>query len=321
MPISSNIDYIPVMDEFIGHWTATDDSIVLAENGTAVDFDAFGDLRTALDGAKASVQAKLNDLEGTRVTLEQTRLTAGDRIAEFNRRIRADFPNTPTLSRLPTVPNRNGGRDSFLDAMDDMLDLWARVNALPPSPLFTAPLLLMGGFTLAQFQALRTALDAAFTNRGNAENAIATQRLYRNSLQDRAKSLMATYRLKIEALFPPDSITVATLPRLTPAPGSTPDPVALTAAWDATDLRAELTWTASEDPELASYQVRAVPGPDYTSEDETLVATILPGAPLTYESAAGLALPGSAMSYKVYVRLTTGNEAGSNTQTVFRPLS
>ena len=244
---------------------------------------------------------------------------AGDRVAEFNRRIRADFPNNAAFSRLPTVPNRSGGRDGFLDAMDDTLDLWSRVNALPPSPIFTAPLLLPGGLTRAQFQTLRTALDTAFTSRGNAENAVAAQRITRNTLQDRVKTLMVTYRLKVEALYAPDSLQVTTLPRLTPAPGSTPDPVALTAAWDPADLRAELTWTASDDPELAAYQVRAVPGPDYSTDDETLVATIPPNAPRTYQTAAGLALPGSAMSYKVYVRLTTGNEAGSTAQKVTRP--
>ena len=43
------------------------------------------------------------------------------------------------------------------------------------------------------------------------------------------------------------------------------------------------------------------------------------GAPRAYQTAAGLATPGTAISYKVYVQLTTGNEAGSNAQTVFRP--
>ena len=319
MPIASNIDYIPVMDEVISHWGITDDSLTLAEDGVAVSFDSFGDLRALLDTAKSQLQVRLNDLEGARVALEQARLVAGDRVAEFNRRIRADFPNNATFSRLPTVPNRSGGRDAFLDAMDDTLDLWSRVNALPPSPIFTAPLLLPGGLTRAQFQTLRTGLDTAFTNRGNAENAVSAQRITRNGLQDRAKSLMVTYRLKVEALYAPDSLQVITLPRLTPAPGSTPDPVALTAAWDPADLRAELSWTASDEPELAAYQVRAVPGPDYSTDDETLVASIPPNAPRTYQTAAGLALPGSAMSYKIYVRLTTGHEAGSSAKTVTRP--
>ena len=320
MPIASTIDYLPVMDEFIAHWNATNDALIIAEDGVAVSLDDFGDLRTTLDTAKSLLQVRLNDLEGSRVTLEQARGGAGDRVAEYNRRIRADFPNNAAFSRLPTVPNRSGGRDAFLDAMDDTLDLWSRVNALPPSPIFTAPLLLPGGLTRAQFQTLRTALDTAFTSRGNAENAVAAQRITRNGLQDRAKSLMVTYRLKVEALYAPESPQVTTLPRLTPVAGSTPDPVALTAAWDPADLRAELTWTASEEPELASYQVRAVPGPDYSTDDETLLATIPPNAPRTYQSAAGLALPGTAMSYKIYVRLTTGNEAGSNAQTVVRPV-
>ena len=57
---------------------------------------------------------------------------AGDRVAEFNRRIRADFPNNAAFSRLPTVPNRSGGRDAFLDAMDDTLR--RRLHPRPRDP-------------------------------------------------------------------------------------------------------------------------------------------------------------------------------------------
>ena len=93
----------------------------------------------------------------------------------------------------------------------------------------------------------------------------------------------------------------------------------LTAEWSPTEQRAELSWTASKDPDLASYQIRSVPGPDYVSADEAPLATIPPGAPLVFPTAAGLSTPGSARSYKVYVRLTTGHEAGSEPKTVFRP--
>ncbi len=320
MPIASTIDYISVMDEFTAHWQATDNAIIIAEDGAAVTFTNFGTLRATLDTAKTNLQTVLNNLENSRVNLEKIRQTAGDRVAEFNRRIRADFSGNTTFNSLPDVPNRSAGRDAFLNAVDDMLDLWNRVNALPPSPLFTAPMLLMGGFTRAKLVALRAQLDGVFTTRSTCERAAADQRLLRNTLQVRAKALMVTYRLKIEALYAPDSVPVTTLPRLTPLPGSTPDPVTLTSAWSQPNLRAELSWTESTDPELAGYQVRATPGPDYSTEDETLLATIAPGAPLTYTTAAGLALPGAAMSYKVYVILNTNHEAGSEPGTVTRPV-
>ena len=67
-------------------------------------------------------------------------------------------------------------------------------------------------------------------------------------------------------------------------------------------------------------RLRSVPGPDYSSEDETTLASISAGGPLTFTSAEGFGLPGNSVSYKVYVRLTTGNEAGSDAVTVTRPL-
>lgn len=319
MPISSTVDYIPVMDEFLAHWGALPEPLRLTEGETAVGFAEFTALRVELDAAKTALQGRLNDLEAARVHLEQARAAGGDRIAEFNRRVRAEFPNIPALSRLPAVPARTAGRDAFLSAMDDALDLWHRIDALPPGPVFSAPLLLRDGLTRDRLLAMRVGLDRAFTARGAADAAVFSQRLVRNILQDRAKSLMVLYRLKIEALHAPESVPAASLPRVTPLPGSTPEPVALTARWDEEAGRAELTWTASEEPDLASYQVRAVAGPEYSAGDETLMAILPPGGPRVWHSVAGLAAPGSAMSYKLYVRLATGHEAGSAPGTVTRP--
>lgn len=319
MPIFSTIDYIPVMDEVLTHWGKLQQSLILADGDVAVTLADFTDLRKQLDKAKSALQGRLNDLENSRVSLETIRHTTGDRIAEFNRRIRADFPSKGAFSRLPAVPARTAGRDVFLDAMDDVLDLWSRANVLPPTPVFTAPLLLREALTREMFEDMRAELDKAFTARGAADSAAFAQRLVRNELQDRAKNLMVTYRMKVEAMYAPDSLEVATLPRVTPLPGSTPDPVELKAEWNADTQRAELTWTASEDPDLASYQIRGVPGPEYSSDDESLLVSVPPNAPRAWQNAQGLAVPGSAMSYKVYVRLNTGHESGSPAVTITHP--
>jgi hypothetical protein len=319
MPISSTVDYIPVMDEFLAHWASLDESVVLSEDNKPISMQDFSGLRQDLDRIKSVLQSRLNDLELARVKLEDLRQKAGDRIAEFNRRVRAEFPNKGIFSRLPAVPARTAGRDAFLDAMDDVLDLWNRANQLPPTPVFTAPLRLMGGLTRESFEDMRAELDKAFTGRGAAEAGAFSQRFLRNSLQDRVKSLMVLYRMKIEGLYAPDSRQVATLPRVTPLPGSTPDAVEAKGQWNSETQRAEITWTASEDPDLASYQIRSVPGPDYSSDDESLMATIPPTGPLAWQNGQGLAVPGSIMSYKVYVRLSTGNEAGSEAIAVLHP--
>ena len=62
-------------------------------------------------------------------------------------------------------------------------------------------------------------------------------------------------------------------------------------------------------PPLESYELRSTPGPDYSAQNETTLA----------QSATGFGLPGNAVSYKIYVRLTTGNEAGSDPLTITRP--
>lgn len=320
MPIQSNSDYIPVMDEFIIHWTATDPTLKVPWLEDFITLANFEQTRADLDDTKTLLQSRLNDLENTRVSLEQLRSAAGDRVAEFNRRIRADFPNNQLFNRLPAVPNRSAGRDVFISAMDDVLDLWQRVNAEPISPIFTPPLLLLGGLTLVQFSTMRGELDTAFTARPAAEREVSATRIQRDALQAEALGIMKQYRLRIEALQAPDSVAVATLPRLTPLPGHTPDPVILSGEWNSTENRADLAWTPSTDPELDHYELRSCPGPEYSAEDETVIATIPAGGPLTYSSTAGFALPGAAVSYRLYVRLTTGNQAGSETVTITRPV-
>ena len=98
---------------------------------------------------------------------------------------------------------------------------------------------------------------------------------------------------------------------------STPDAVVLSGQWDAGLQMAVLNWTESSNANLQSYVVRYSPPPYDTSNDET-VNTFGPGV-LTANTNHGLVTPGDTAEYKVYVTLTTGNEAGSNTVSITRP--
>ena len=55
----------------------------------------------------------------------------------------------------------------------------------------------------------------------------------------------------------------------------------------------------------------------YRAAEELAVAA-LPKTATTFETATGLAAPGSAATFKVYVLTTTGNEKGSNAVKVTR---
>lgn len=109
------------------------------------------------------------------------------------------------------------------------------------------------------------------------------------------------------------------LPRLSPLPGHTPEPVALSAAWNAQSQQAEGSVEPSDDADLARYEIRAVPGPDGEAADEVLVATIPKAGPLTFATGFALDEPGAIVTLRAYVVLTTGNEAASAPVEVQRP--
>lgn len=52
----------------------------------------------------------------------------------------------------------------------------------------------------------------------------------------------------------------------------------------------------------------------------TTLHTFAPADPRAFLTGAGFAIPGAAMTYKLFARLHTGNESGSDAITVTRPL-
>ena len=60
-------------------------------------------------------------------------------------------------------------------------------------------------------------------------------------------------------------------------------------------------------------------GESYSAEDAVVIATHGPGEPREFTVPFGLNQPGAEIALKVYVVLTTGNEAGSAALLVQRP--
>ena len=131
--------------------------------------------------------------------------------------------------------------------------------------------------------------------------------------------MLKNYRLALPTMFAQGHALAQSLPRLSPLPGATPQPVTLAGQWLAASSQAQLTWTASNDPNLLEYEVRFCSGADYTSDDETVIANIPAASPRELLTDTGLTASGLVASFKVYVRLTSGNERGSNTVQITRP--
>ena len=66
-----------------------------------------------------------------------------------------------------------------------------------------------------------------------------------------------------------------------------------------------------------AFELRGCFGDSYTTEEEEVLDNNPPGV-LEFVNSVGLVAPGSRAFYKVYVKLTTGNERGSNTVSVVR---
>lgn len=59
-------------------------------------------------------------------------------------------------------------------------------------------------------------------------------------------------------------------------------------------------------------------GANYDSTSATVIGNFPPGT-TTLNTTTGLEVPGDIASFKVFVRLTTGNESGSNAVSITRP--
>ena len=111
---------------------------------------------------------------------------------------------------------------------------------------------------------------------------------------------------------------VETMPRLSPLPGHTPEPVNASAVFQAPN-QARIVYDASTDAMLQSYELRGSVGDFYSEEDAVVLDTHGPNDPREFVTAFGLNQPGAQVAFKVYVILTTGNEAGSAALLVERP--
>lgn len=322
MAISGPASYLSTTDEFVGHWETANtelgagNELVLADGTNRAGLLAK---RNELEGLRATVQSKLVDQELNREDIESHKTALLLRINQFNDAVRSDFAGTKWERVLRDVPKQNDGQSNFVDPLIASNHLWTRLNAaIAPA----APLTLLGGYTQVQFKADIDALNAAYPAWTESVNDTRFAREDRNDLQDVIYALLKAYRLKVPTKFAVGHAVLDSQPRLTPQPGATPTGVTINAVWDEAQQAAQVTFPASPDTNAVQYEVRVVPGPDYNSDDETVVGNIPAGpGPFTFFTAAALSSPGNVVSIKVYTINDTGNEKGSNAVPVTRPLN
>lgn len=318
MPISGPTSYMSTTEFFLAHWLACDTSLGVGNEirvTGGVGRLALQALLDTLGLKRTEVQSDLIDQEIAREEVEIRKAGLLLRINQFNERIRGAFSGSKWIRVLPLVPNISDAQSKFTDPLDSAARLWLRINNDDPMlPAVT----LQGGYTQATFVADIAALKAAYTilNAAVVDAKISLEG--RNDLQDQIYPVLKDYRSTMPTHFTKGHALIDSLPDLTPAPGSTPDAVTANGAWVPASSMARLTWTPSSHANLFRYEIRFCAGPDYSTDNESVVGSVLPGDPLEFLTAAGLTLPGNVASFKVYVITTTGNEKGSNTVVIAR---
>jgi len=321
MPISGNASYIPTTNEFLAHWSEVNAALPALQPlvlKTSLTRAGLVTLRDDLQSLMDDVQDRLNTVEIARGTLDDQKVAILARLNEFNGVMDASFSGTPIGKARPLAPSITESEEKFTQPLRDMKSLWVKVNAAAAPPGLALPLLLDGGMTQAQFVTALNNLKTAYADVAEAEQNLKLTRLTRDAKQGVIYESLKLYRVAVPARLPNNSALIASLPDLTPAAGHTPQAVNASAVFVAPD-HARVVYDASEDGDLARYELRGNAGPVYHSQDAVVLATNLPGAAREFTTGFGLTQPGAKVSLAVYVVLNTGNEKGGPPMLVQRP--
>ncbi len=323
MPITDLGSHVTTGEEIQSHWTAVNADRV-AGGGTALllaDGYSLASLTTDVATVATAItgQESLDNAITLATAARDTRKgSLRDRLIEFREAVQYRLKGSGYALSLPDTPHVDASEQKILKALDDMANLWLRLNADATVPNFTPPLLLRGGAALAPFQTELATLRTNYKGLTDAENDARIGRNQRDLFLPPLRNRFVLYREAITVEYGPNHPFTTSLPDVSPQPGSTPDPVTLTGQWNAATLQAVFTMTASTNPNLGSYQAKVSPGTTYDAATATVIGNFPPGT-TSFSTAEGLTDSGDVASFKVFVILTTGNEAGSNTVTITRP--
>lgn len=328
MPISGASSYGPTLNQFLPHWEQVNTSLgaggpLLLRNPNSPTPPTLNradlvTMRANLVLKHTDITDQINNVQLAAATLKMMKEALLLRGNQFNEAVRSGLAGTAYAEALPLLPSVSDGEEVFIEPMDDIATLWPKVNAAAGIPGFTPPLLLLGGYPVADFVTALGLLKTQYETVGKEDFLVSFKIKERNKMQELIYPVLKAYRLAVPTKFAANDPLMLTLPKLTPDPGSTPDPVLANGTWNAPTTQGKLTWDESTAPDLDEYEVRWSPGATYDSSLEVVLANIAKTAPREYFTTQGLLAIGDVSNFKIYVTTTTGNERGSNTVKITR---
>ncbi|MEQ1935148.1 MAG: hypothetical protein ABL962_14910 [Fimbriimonadaceae bacterium] len=316
VPFTGPSSYLECIDGFSGHWTdvnalLTPDLILPAGGYTLANLLTD---RATLAADIAQLEGAINAREGHSTDRDNKKGPMRERMRQLSAFVKGLLPDSVYAGQVPKQIPFGANMGLWIVAMDDCAHLWTTINSTPPAG-FTPPLLLQGGYTAANFATDVAALKTTFTALTQSDHDVSRELEEREFTYQKIRTQLAKYGPAVQGSLPADHPLVLSIPRIAPLPGHTPDASVLSGVWNPATLKADLSWTESLDPDLAGYPIRRDGSDPYNTNTEQVVATLPPGT-LSFSTNAGLTVPGSTMGFKVYVKLTTGNEKGSNAITL-----
>ena len=325
MAITGPSSYIPTMNDFTAHWALCNAAlppaaplVVRQLNNVTMTQPQFVTLRDALQAQQTTIQACLTAQQIARDVIQLKKVALVQQFALFTGLLDGYFRNTEFYGSRPLAPGLGYGQENFSRPLTDMMTLWAKVNAGPAPAGVTLPLVLPDGTDYSGFASAVSALQFAYAAERSKAQDVGLARAKRDLIMAQAYEVMKLYRETVPAKLSAHPALVATLPRLSPVPGHTPEAVNASAIFQAPDAT-RVVYEESNDGLLARYELRGHVGEEYHEEDAVVIASRLPEQTREFVTTFGLTQPGAQVALKVYVILTTDNEAGSAAMIVQRP--
>lgn len=324
MPVSSSATVVPTMDDFIGHWEQCNEVLganpfipaVPGKAGTTLA--AFNTQRTGVLTAQTEVQARLNTLQTARTSVSIQKQALMTVLTDFLGVLDGYYQATALYGARPVMPNFGDGQERFTKQMIDAMTLWEDMNEAPAPSGVTLPVVLASGVTQGEFASLISALQFEYLAVSKAEGRLRTARTDRSMKEDAACAVMKAYRAAAPQKLSQHPALVATIPKLTPDPGHTPEPVQASATYVAPST-SHVVHAASSDADLDYYELEGTNGEEWSEDDAVNLGRHDPGEPNEFTVAFGLTQPDTAVALKVYVVLKSGRRAGSAPMVVRRP--
>ena len=313
---------------FDDHWTlvnATIAPVVVQLTGgyTLASFKADElAVNAAIDAVGPLAQVSV-DMSAQREILK-TNLR--ERVKQYRGVVSGTLAGSVFADRTPLTPNVTDGYDLYFKSLHAVEEDWTQINALDENSAqthravgFVGPLLLQGGFNLANFSSDVAALALLWPQVESKVRQATQARDNRDALLTPIRERMKQYRDVLPGLLPKNSPLLKSLPRLSPPSGQTPPPANATGVWDATIQMARFEIPVATSPKVAYRSLRVTPGPKYQSGDEVTIARIENNETGAQTSVA-LENPGAVASYKVVSVGPDGNESSGKAMVIVRPI-